>query len=81
LAIEINKYYIDTCMISRRLKPRQKNHKLETCAREYGLAFDPDSLHDALIDTRLCAELLLHQIKELQKQGVHTFRDLIRFLN
>jgi len=76
-----NKYYIDTCLLSRRLNPNQTNHKLETCARAYGLEFDSDSLHDALADTRLCARLLLHQFESLRKTGVHTFKDLITFLS
>jgi len=76
-----NKYYIDTCLLSRRLRPNQANHKLETCARAYGLEFDSASLHDALTDTRLCAQLLLHQLKELRDSGVYTFKDLISFLS
>ena len=76
-----NKYYIDTCLLSRRLKPKQANHKLETCARAYGLEFDAGSLHDALADTRLCARLLLHQLETLRARGVHTFKDLITFLS
>ena len=76
-----SKYYIDTCLLSRRLKPGQTNHRLATCAAAYGLNFDQGSLHDALADTRLCAKLLLQQIEDLRGNGVHTFGDLVGFLS
>jgi DNA polymerase III epsilon subunit family exonuclease len=81
LAIDTPRYYIDTLLLARRLRPAQPNHRLATCAREYGLSFDPGVLHDALADTRLCARLLLHQIKEMRDKGIVTFGDLINFLN
>ena len=81
LSLPKRKYFIDTCLLSRRLKPNQANHKLETCAKEYGLAFDRNTLHDALADTRLCAQLLLHQIEDLRSLGINTFEDLLGFMS
>jgi DNA polymerase III epsilon subunit family exonuclease len=80
LPVVTKNYSIDTLLLAKRLRPNQKNHKLATCAQAYGLAFNPGALHDALADTMLCARLLLHQIEELHKIGVITFRDLARFL-
>jgi DNA polymerase III epsilon subunit family exonuclease len=73
-------YYLDTYLLAKRLRPAQKNHKLATCAQEYGISFDPDTLHNALADTLLCANLLTHQIQELQNIGIGTFRELAHFL-
>ena len=81
LAIETPRYYIDTLLVARRLRPAQQNHRLTTCAREYRLSFDPGTLHDALGDAFLCAELLLHQMKEMRNRGIITFGDLMNFLN
>ena len=81
LGVESSKLYIDTYLLAKQLKPRQKNHKLATCAGEYGLAFDPDSLHDALEDTRLNAKVLLYQLEELQQRGINTLNDVRKMLN
>jgi DNA polymerase III epsilon subunit-like protein len=81
LAIDTPRYYIDTLLLARRLRPAQQNHRLATCAREYRLSFDPGTLHDALEDTLLCAELLLHQIREMRDRGIITFGDLVNYLN
>jgi DNA polymerase III epsilon subunit family exonuclease len=80
LGVPENKFYIDTCLLSRRLRPNQMNHKLATCATAYGLEFDRFSLHDALADTRLCAQVLLHQVEEVRSRGVDTFEDLLAFV-
>ena len=73
-------YYIDTLRLARKLKPNQPDHKLATCAAEYAISFDPDALHDALADTRLCAQLLLAQIADLAASSVVTFGDMLDFL-
>jgi DNA polymerase-3 subunit alpha (Gram-positive type) len=74
-------YYIDTLSLARKLKPDQPNHKLATCAAEYGIPFDENALHDALVDTRLCADLLLCQIEDLGQRHVDTFGEMIDFLS
>ena len=81
LSLPERRYFIDTCLLSRRLRPHQANHRLETCAREYGLVFDREALHDALADTRLCAQLLLRQIEDLRARYVYTFGELLTFLS
>ena len=55
--------------------------KPSECAIAYGLEFDEDALHDALADTRLCAEVMLKQFSDLKAKNVETFDDMIAFLN
>jgi len=74
-------YYIDTLKIARKLRPDQAGHKLADCATAYGIDYDENSLHDALVDTRLCAQVLLRQIDDLAGRDVHRFGDMIRFLS
>jgi DNA polymerase III epsilon subunit-like protein len=72
-------YYIDTLKLARKLQPELSSHKLSSCALAYGLDVDEESLHDALVDTRLCAQVLLRQIADLAGQDVLTFGDMIDF--
>jgi DNA polymerase III subunit epsilon len=73
-------HFIDTLHLSRRLKPRQKNHKLATCVEAYGIPFPEHLRHNALHDTHVCAQLLVHQIKELSEKGIHSYGEMKRFL-
>lgn len=73
-------YYIDTLKLMRKLHPELPRHKLKDCGDFYGIEYDEDALHDALEDTRLCANVLLAQIEELAAKGVVTFDDMINFL-
>jgi DNA polymerase-3 subunit alpha (Gram-positive type) len=73
-------YYIDTLKLMQKLHPELDGHKLFECGDFYGIDYDPNALHDALADTRLCARVLLAQIEELKTKGVDTFEDMIRFL-
>lgn len=74
-------YFIDTLKIMRRLHPDLESKSLSACATHYGIPYDPDSLHDASIDTRLGAEVMLKQIDELAHQDVKTFSDMLQFLS
>lgn len=72
--------YIDTLRIMRKLHPDLDGKSLSESGEFYGIDFDPDSLHDALADTRLNAGVLLAQIAELRESGVETFGDMLSFL-
>lgn len=74
-------YFIDTLLIMRRLHPDLPQKNLGASARHYGLEVDAESQHDALYDTRLCAQLMLKQFEELAGQGVETFSDMLQFLS
>lgn len=74
-------YYIDTIKLMRKLHPDLENHKLATCAKFYGLEVDTNNLHNALVDTKLTAELLLKQIEELSENDVSNFGDMLTFLS
>ena len=73
-------YYIDTLKIAYKIQ-KQGPYKLADCARYYGIDVDENNLHDALVDTTLCAKLLIEQIKDLANRDIVTFGDLIRFLS
>lgn len=73
-------YYIDTLKLMRKLHPELPRHKLKNCGDFYGIDYDENALHNALEDTRLCANVLLAQIEELASKGVVTFDDMINFL-
>ena len=73
-------YYIDTIILMRKLHPELSRFNLASCADFYGLDYDPDLLHDALVDTKLTARLLQAQITELSGAGVHTYGDYSRFV-
>lgn len=72
--------YIDTLLIARKLDFPDDSKTLGACGKAYGIDFDESSLHDALADTRLCAEVLLNQFADLEEEGVTTFGDLIGWL-
>jgi len=74
-------FFIDTLKLMRRLHPDLDGHKLADCATHYGLTFDADALHDALVDTQLCAQVMLRQFEELAALGTVTFSDMIDFLD
>lgn len=73
-------YYIDTLKIMRRLHPELPSKKLGDVGRHYGLDVDENNLHDALVDTRLCAQIMIRQFEELKTADVVTFADMIEFL-
>lgn len=73
-------YYVDTLKLMRKLHPDLDSHNLASSAAHYGLEVDSDSLHNALVDTRLTAALLLKQIDELKDKGVETFDQMLNFL-
>lgn len=73
-------YYIDTLKLAYRLQENGPR-TLADCARYYGLEVDDDALHNALVDTHLCGQLLVEQIKDLKSQEVNTFGEMIRFLS
>lgn len=72
-------FYIDTLMLAKKLHPGRP-HKLSDEGRYYGIDFNEDDLHDALADTRLCAQVLAAQIKELNDLDITTFGDIIDWL-
>ncbi|QDU42863.1 DNA polymerase III PolC-type [Symmachiella dynata] len=72
-------FYIDTLLLAQKLHPGRP-HKLADEGRHYGIDFDEEELHDALADTRLCAQVLAEQIKELADHNVQTFGDMIDWL-
>ncbi len=72
-------FYIDTLLLAQRLHPGRP-HTLADEGRHYGIEFDEEELHDALADTRLCAQVLAEQIKELADHSVQTFGDMIDWL-
>ena len=74
-------YYIDTLKLARKIRPQQPGHTLAQCAGAYGIDFDENELHDALVDTRVCARLLLRQIDDLAERGIHTFGEMIGLLS
>jgi DNA polymerase III epsilon subunit family exonuclease len=74
-------YFIDTLKVMRRLHPDLESKSLSACATHYGSPYDPNNLHDALVDTRLGAEVMLKQIAELADRDVHTFSDMLQFLS
>jgi DNA polymerase III epsilon subunit-like protein len=74
-------YFIDTLKIMRRLHPDLESKSLSACATHYGIPYDPNNLHDALVDTRLGAEVMLKQFAELADRDVHTFSDMLQFLS
>jgi DNA polymerase III epsilon subunit-like protein len=74
-------YFIDTLKVMRRLHPDLESKSLSACATHYGIPYDPNNLHDALVDTRLGAEVMLKQIAELADRDVHTFSDMLQFLS
>ena len=73
-------YYVDTMRLMRKLHPDLENHRLPTCAAYYGLEVDEDGLHNALVDTKLTADLMLKQFEELSGKGVRTFEQMLGFL-
>ena len=74
-------YYIDTFILARKLHPHLPGHKLSDCADHYGIDYDSDELHDALTDTRVCAEVLLGEVNDLAGHNVETFGDMIEFVS
>lgn len=74
-------YYIDTLKIMRRLHPQLSSKSLKACGEFYGIEFDPGSLHDALADTRLAAQVMQLQFAELGEREVETFGQMIEFLS
>ena len=74
-------YYIDTLTIMRRLHPDLKSKKLVDCGKFYEIDFDPDSLHDALADTQLGAQVMIKQFAELKDRNVQTFSEMVEFLS
>jgi len=74
-------YFIDTLKLMRRLHPDLESKKLAACGTFYGIDFDASSLHDALADTRLGAQVMLKQFDDLQDRGVETFSDMLQFLS
>lgn len=74
-------FYVDTLVLVRKLHPDLPSKKLGDVARFYGIDVDEDDLHDALVDTRVCAQVLLNQIAELAQQGVFTFSDMLDYLS
>lgn len=54
---------VDTCIISRKLFPKLKSHKLQTLVTEFAL--EGDEGHRALSDARSCFSLFCRQVSEL----------------
>ena len=78
--IDVQSYYfIDTLKLMRALHPELSSHTLASCAEFYDIDFDSDALHDALVDTRLTADVMLMQIDELKAINVITFMDMIQY--
>jgi len=73
-------YYIDTLKLMNRLHPELPSKRLAECGRFYKFDVDEKKLHDALVDTRLCAGVMLKQFEELANLDVHTFSDMLDFL-
>ena len=73
-------YYVDTIKLMRKLHPDIESHNLATSARYYGLDVDEEKLHNALVDTKLTAELMLKQFEELAAKNVRTFGQMLTFL-
>ena len=63
-------FYIDTLLLAQKLHPGRP-HTLADEGRHYSIDFDEEALHHALADTRLCAQVLAEQIRELAD---HVFR-------
>jgi len=74
-------YFIDTLVLMRKLHPELKSRKLADCGRFYEIEFQDNDLHDALADTRLTAEVMLAQFKELENLGVRTFGEMLDFVS
>lgn len=74
-------YFVDTLKLMRKLHPELDDKSLSGSAAFYDIPFDPNALHDALVDTRLGAQVMLRQLKELADRGVHTFSDMLQFLD
>lgn len=74
-------YYIDTIKLMRRLHPDLGAHTLAASADHYGLPFSAADLHNAMVDTRLTAQVMLKQIEDLSARGVTTFSEMITFLS
>ena len=74
-------YYVDTLRIMRRLNPKHKPKTLAGCADYYGIAYNADSLHDALVDTTLTVQIMLAQFEELHQKGIVTFSEMLDFLS
>lgn len=67
--------YLSLCTVrtSRKLFPEMRNHKLNTVCQELGISLEHH--HDALEDSRACAEILLYQEEHF---GVAPLKKLVR---
>lgn len=74
-------YFIDTLKLAKKLKPDQRRYRLKDCATAYGIPYSEDELHDALVDTRLCAQVMIRQLDELAGRGIRTFEEMIDFVS
>lgn len=66
-----------TLRLARRMYPELKSKSLGSVAHH--LQLKTDTLHRALEDAELTAQVLMRQMKQLEKQGIQTLKDLINF--
>lgn len=70
LGLEFNNTYIDTVVISRKLYPDLKNHKLDTVAKY--LKLDDFNHHRACDDAKILADIFLVMIENLKEKQTST---------
>ncbi|AHI53084.1 PolC-type DNA polymerase III [Spiroplasma culicicola] len=64
---ELNNTVIDTLTLARLLRPKLKNHRLGTVAKEYGILYDEKIAHRADYDAEVLTNVYEHMWSEAKK--------------
>jgi len=70
---------VDTLDLSRSLFKTRRAYRLGNMARQYGVEYDEESAHRADYDAKVLAEVFHLMLKDCEKAGVKTFKDLANF--
>lgn len=70
---------IDTLDLSRSLFKTRRAYRLGNMARQYGVEYDEESAHRADYDARVLADVFHLMMKDCEKAGVHTLKELANF--
>lgn len=76
--VKMNYQSIDTMNLASHLQREDDPPTLDHLIQFYGIPMG--FRHHALEDARMTAQLFLHQLEELEKQGVYTLYELKRFI-
>lgn len=70
-------YHLNTLSLFSELFPTSKKNSLTAAASYFGIKFDdPDLHHHALVDAKICSEILLKLIEELSSRSITCLNDI-----